>query len=106
MILSLSLSLSHSHLPSADKLKRMFGSTGGSGGGSSKPLVYDPGYATMDPVPHNTGSHSAFTPQISQAYHSGQFTGEEGLPTGARTLLSVHVHHIHVSSDSCSVNSE
>ena len=69
----------------ADKLKRMFGSSsGGSGGYSSKPLVYDPGYATMDPVPHNTTAHSNFTPQMTQAYQPAKFTGEEGIPTGAR----------------------
>ena len=71
-------------LYAADKLKRMFGSTGGSGGSDSrKPLVYDPGYATLDPVPHNTSTHTTFTPQISQAYKAAQFAGEEGIPAGA-----------------------
>ncbi len=69
----------------ADKLKRLFGSTGGGGGGDSrKPLMYDPGYATLDPVPHNAGTHTTFTPHISQAYKPAQFTGEEGVPAGAR----------------------
>ena len=73
----------------------MFGSTSGGGGGSSsRPLLYDPGYATMDPVPHNTTAHSNFTPQMTQAYQPAKFAGDEGIPTGARTfsLLAKEEH--------------
>ncbi len=47
-------------LPVADRLKTLFGSSN-----KADTLVYDPSYATMDPVPHNvSSSQSAFSVDI------------------------------------------
>ena len=43
----------------ADRLKSLFGSSG-----KSDALVYDPSYATMDPVPHNVSSQSTFSVNV------------------------------------------
>ena len=69
---------SHSYDPTiADKLKALFGSTG-----KTNTVVYDPNYATMDPVPHNTTSSSPFLVHVPQSVSSTHYQGEAGRPSG------------------------
>ena len=78
---SLSLSLPLSLRPyEGDKLKALFGTSGKS---PSNTVTYDPNYATLDPVPHNTGTNTPFTPQIN-SYSSGRYL-DGPAPSGART---------------------
>lgn len=62
----------------ADKLKTLFGTST-----KATPLVYDPSYATMDPVPHNV--YGGTTSSAGGSHATGRYL-EHGLPEGAREL--------------------
>ena len=88
--------LIHTHTHAADKLKSMFTRVGGgsprSSGGTK---VYDPSYATMDPVPHNSATSTPFTPQINsmtQSYSSSSRFVEGPMPTGSGESTCVYLY--------------
>ena len=84
MLLIKGVCLVHSAL--AEKLKSLFGTTG-----KSNAVVYDPSYATMDPVPHNSSANTPFTVHVPNTGNPHRYQGSEGRPAGVRKSWGVMV---------------